>query len=372
MQKISGLGSFAKLADIEKFRSSSKVLLVTGQNSFEMSGAARSIERLRLKQSVFQFSDFEVNPKLQDVIAGARNAKNNNVDLIVGIGGGSVLDMAKLIRATMAEPEAAEEIVLGNKPVCPVGPAIIQVPTTAGSGSEATHFAVAYINDQKYSVASRHLYADSVILDGTFVGSASKYQRACNVLDATAQAIESYWSLGASSISDTFAISALEKLARIQTDFVTSGEKLFLNQAALEAASLAGSAINISKTTAPHAWSYRITTRHGIPHGHAVWATLPRVFEVHSKAATQRDLSAQRQLKHKMARLGELFGLTDRQSLASQLRAYMERLQIPSTWTDLGINYAERQLIAQSANQARMKNNPIAFDEEEISWIFDI
>lgn len=372
MRLITGVGSIDKLAEIDKFRSSSNVLFVTGKTSFEVSGAARSLNRIIGKRPISQFNEFEVNPKLPDVIAGAKHAKARGVDLIVGIGGGSVLDMAKLIRATMADPESAKDLLIGKRQLSSSGPPIIQIPTTAGPGSEATHFAVAYVDGQKYSVASNLLYADSVILDGSLVGSTSKYQRACNALDATAQAIESFWSLGASRASDEFAVSALKRLMAITNAFVLGEETDLLNQQVLEAANLSGSAIDISKTTAPHAWSYKLTSVYGIPHGHAVWATLPRVFEVHTRAAAERTRNAPPNMATKMNRLVTLLGLSEKESYADQLQDYLRQLKLPSTWDELGLSHSQRKQVAKSANHERMKNNPIEFTEAEISWIFDL
>ena len=72
---------------------------------------------------------------------------------------------------------------------------MIAVPTTAGSGSEVTHFAVVYVGTEKYSLASQHLLPDAVILDGALVQSGSRYLKTCSVLDAMAQAVESYWAV---------------------------------------------------------------------------------------------------------------------------------------------------------------------------------
>ena len=85
------------------------------------------------------FYDFEINPKLEDAKKGAILAKDNNVEVIISIGGGSVLDISKLIKAFINDPTKAEDYAKGNKKIIDSKIPIIAIPTTAGSGSESTH-----------------------------------------------------------------------------------------------------------------------------------------------------------------------------------------------------------------------------------------
>ena len=160
-------------------------------------------------ENVIIFNDFSNNPKLEDAIRGTEIARANNIQVIIAVGGGSVIDMAKLIKSFYLSPGNEKDISTGNKEVIDPCMPLIAIPTTAGPGSEATHFAVVYIKDKKFSVASSCLLPEAVILDGSLVLSGNKYQKSCNVLDAMAQAIESYWSSSSTEDSRMYSLAAL-------------------------------------------------------------------------------------------------------------------------------------------------------------------
>jgi len=185
-----------------------------------------------------------------------------------------VMDMAKLISIFAHQSGDFKTIVEGTSPLIAKKTPLLAIPTTAGSGAEATGFAVVYIGKQKYSVAHAFMLPDMVYLDASFSLKAGKYLTACTGLDALCQAIESVWSVNATGQSQAFALQAIkviyENLEKaVQMNDVTAKENL------QQAAYLAGKAINITKTTAPHALSYAFTSYYGIPHGHAVALSLP-------------------------------------------------------------------------------------------------
>ena len=156
------------------------------------------------------------------------------------------------------------------------------IPTTAGTGSEATHFAVIYVDGKKKSIASQQLLPDVVILDPQLTDNMPAYVSACSGFDALSQAIESYWSRAATPLSQLYAAMAIEVLLVELPQAVNSNSRLARDKMQM-AANWAGKAINISKTTAPHAMSYVITQEFGIPHGHAVALTLGKFFTLHEK-----------------------------------------------------------------------------------------
>ena len=139
---LSGIGSLSQLSDIRAAFDAKTVMLVTGKASYAASGAKSIVDAALQDDNVVQFSDFDVNPKIEDAERGVAIAKEAGVDLIVGVGGGSVMDMAKLIKAFYTAPEKSKELTKGELAMTDPGIPMVLVPTTAGSGSEATHFAV--------------------------------------------------------------------------------------------------------------------------------------------------------------------------------------------------------------------------------------
>ncbi|MDC1467888.1 phosphonoacetaldehyde reductase [Planktomarina temperata] len=351
------------------------VLLVTGKASYIESGAKSIVETALQGNAVVQFSDFDVNPKIEDAERGVALAIESGADLIVGVGGGSVMDMAKLIKAFYVAPEKSRELATGELAMTDPEIPMILVPTTAGSGSEATHFAVVYIGLDKYSLASQLLLPDAFILDGSLIASASPYQIACNGLDALAQAIESAWAVGSTEESREYSFRAVSLCVKYLKEALAPNASNEVFQGMMEAAHLAGKAINISKTTSAHAWSYAITSHYGVPHGHAVWLTLPRIFEIHAMAcaAMVTDPRGTEHFTSIMVRLMHILGIVSPEGSAHQLKAYLKAINVESDITKIGANTVkQREFLSEQVNTQRMSNNPIDLTGIHINQIFDL
>ena len=320
------------------------------------------------------FSDFSVNPKLNDA-KGSRNVKNNNIELIISIGGGSVIDMAKLIKAFYSNSDKTDSVVRGLTEVIDPKIPLISIPTTAGSGSESTHFAVVYIGKEKFSVAHKCLLPVEIILDGSLTISASKYQRACYVLDAISQSIESAWAVAATTQSQELSFLALKKCMKSFYEYVNSEEPLDSSQSMIEASNLAGQAINISKTTAAHAWSYAISMQYNIPHGHAVWATLPRIFEIQSldSGLIFNGTNGKNHLNMVIGKIREIMNMSEGESAVDYFNNFLDSIGTPAHLEkDLKISKSDRAKLSNEVNKERMANNPIKFSDKQISFIFEI
>lgn len=237
-------------------------LLVRGKKSFDLCGGKKVIDELVgiTNCDITEYSDFSVNPKYEEAISGVELFIASKADIIVAVGGGSVLDMAKLIRHMAAEKGYAAPLHA--------------LPTTAGTGAEATHFAVVYIDGKKQSIAADDVLPDVAVVYPQFTYQNDAYLTACTGFDALAQAIESYWAKGATDESRDYSVRAIGLLWKQLPQLIQAPTEELRNQVA-EGAYWAGRAINISTTTAPHAFSYVFTSKYGYPHGHAVAFTFP-------------------------------------------------------------------------------------------------
>ena len=359
---ISEFGSLAKLKTLSYFGKNKKILLVTGKDSFARCGAKTIVEKILEDQNTIQFSNFFVNPKLDDAISGAKLAREEKIDIIIGIGGGSVIDMAKLIKALYLSKDKEINLIKGNLRLSDPKIPLIAIPTTAGSGSEATHFAVVYIGEDKYSLASEYLLPNAVILDGELVTTASRYQKTCSALDAMAQAIESFWAVGSTQESRQFSLTALKLGWGILPNFISGNCSPEITQNMLLASNFAGKAINISKTTSAHAWSYAFTSKLNVPHGHAVWLTLPQIFEIHAHANESQviDKRGLDHLRNMIRNLSNVLKLTHTENYASQLFTFLQSIEIESNMAKLGADSNSiRSLICNLVNLERMQNNPV-------------
>lgn len=372
---LKGLGSLSELPSLLAPYINRKILVVTGKQSFELCGASVVIEEILKCHQVIYFNDFEINPKLDDALNGVKLAIDHKAEIIIAIGGGSVLDMAKLIKAFYYEPGYSTQIAKGERAVIDCNIPIIAVPTTAGSGSEATHFAVVYVNNKKYSVADNCLLPDSGILDGRLVSSASRSQKAYNVLDAISQAIESAWAVGATEESQDFAFQSLKISIENFQRYVNDPTAQDAAQLMIEASHLAGKAINISKTTSAHAWSYGFSSLYGMPHGHAVWLTLPKIFQIHNNIETiaQRETRGQEYFRHIMLKLRDIIGIGEDIGVIPFFNQMLNSISVKGGIDEnIDLSFDQKIDLIQNVNNERMSNNPVIFSDDQIRWIFEL
>lgn len=348
--------------------SANKIFLVTGKNSYFHSGSDKFISEALEGMEYVRFSEFDQNPRYEDAMRGLDLFLQSKFDLIIAIGGGSVMDMAKLINIFSANNHIAGlKIVKDSKLVAKKGVPLIAIPTTSGTGSEATHFAVVYHNKKKYSVAHKFILPNVVVLNYMFTKTQNKYLTACAGLDALSQAIESYWSVGATDESKVYAKEAIQLLlANLEkVTLRTSDEKG--REAVMMGAYLAGKAINISKTTAAHAVSYAFTTYYSIPHGHAVFLTLPEFFE-YNYLVSENDLNDPRGVEYvqkNIENICAIFGVKSATEGKHFLTNFAKSIGVELSFKKLGIkNYEE--IVVSNVNLERLGNNPAKVDKNAL------
>lgn len=369
-----GLGSISKLINILEENNSKNILLVTGKRSFSLSGADKALQPLESRFNITRFNNFEINPTFEDALKGTLIARENKIDSIISIGGGSVIDISKIILAFIAPNQDFHSIVVGKK--IPKNPQIshFSIPTTAGTGSESTEFAVVYLNKKKYSISAPYLLPNSTILDGELIISNPSFQRAVNGLDALAQAIESHWANGSNEESRSYSRKAIPYLYKNLPKIVFDKAEKKDYQDLIHASNLAGRAINISKTTSPHAFSYAFTSKYGIPHGQAVWLTLPKIFKIHFNNVENKNSNVKNydQFNYLMHEIIELLGIS-KKNLEKKLEDFVLSLGVECCMDKLGINTKlKRKEIAENVNHERLKNNPIFFSKDNINEIFNL
>jgi alcohol dehydrogenase class IV len=257
-----------------------------------------------------------------------------NAEAIVAIGGGSVIDLGKSILYRCIE----------NKKKLP---AFVAVPTTAGSGSEATQFAVVYEGQKKVSWVNEQLLPGVAVLDPELTYSLSSYQTAVSGMDLLAQAIESWWSVSSDDASKLFASAAILLWMQYFLDAVNNPTEASREKIQF-AAHQAGKAINITRTTGPHALSYYLTAVHQVPHGQAVSLFLP-VFFLYNQP--QQELCNLLKVKNEIAAM-------------EFIQSAMKSAGLAITLLELGINKeAVMNDMLESVNTERFGNNPRPFDK---------
>ncbi len=352
MTEYLGQGAFVRLLEHIKSKNHQKIFIVTGHNSFTDSTAKKNIQALFLDEKVCFFSNFSPNAKLEDVLTGCSEFKNSGADAILAVGGGSVIDMAKIISIAFSNKVGLLKNLVGQHSM-QSNPKLYCASTTSGSGSEATHFAVLYVDGKKRSIAHKSLLSESIAVDPLLSCSMSPYLTACSGFDALSQAIESYWATGATSKSRKYAKYAISLLFPNLLNAVQA-PTLKIRDAMAEGSYFAGKAINISKTTGPHALSYYLTSQFSIPHGHAVALLLGHFFPV-NEVNTAKELYS-------------MLGETSAKGCCELWYEMMAGcfLETDLKYLDSPLNVTE---MVATVNEERLLNNPVTLTHNDLIGI---
>jgi len=361
-------GSLTKIPQIFQNFRAIRTFLVVDEVAYNLSGAAAQLRQLLPPDAITLFSGFEPNPKIEDVERGVAKCRAADPDLVVALGGGTAIDLAKMIASMSRHAESPRDIAVNAVPLSQGTLPLVAVPTTAGTGSEATHFAVVYVDGQKYSVADPCLLPCVAVVDPELTNSVPPRMTAATGLDAFCQAIESIWAVGATDESVAYATSAAT-LAFEHLAAATNTPTPESRHAMSLASHLAGKAINISKTTLPHAISYAITADYGIPHGAAVATTLSSVLAYNFGVSTS-DCADQRGTSHVRQRLSLILDILKAATVeeaCQRIEGLVSSLGCNPTLAAAGIHTEESlRVLASRVNTARLSNNPRMASQEEL------
>lgn len=360
-----GFGALKRMPRLLDQYGARRIFLVTGRTSFEACGAATVLAPMLRNRTVQRYCGFAENPRLEDVERGIDAFRSAPPDAVVAVGGGSVLDMAKLVNALAPQEISALDLVQGHAPIQRPGLPLIAIPTTSGSGSEATHFAVVYVGFRKYSVAGPAILPRAAIVDPVLTFTLDPFTTAVTGMDAFSQAVESYWSVHSTEESKILARRAIALVLRHLSDAVQAPTP-DARRGMSKAAHLAGRAINITKTTGAHALSYPLTSYFGIPHGQAVGLTLGRWLLFNSEVS-DRDVVDRRgtgYVKQVIEDLMQMMGCADPRECCRRIEDLMRTVGLQTRLSSLGVSAsAAVEIVVQNVNAERVVNNPRAATE---------
>ncbi|OUX36663.1 MAG: hypothetical protein CBE33_05115 [Candidatus Pelagibacter sp. TMED273] len=364
------MSSSSSFIDFKNFlgdKAFNKIFIICGENSFKNSGADKLInDQIKNKKIKFYFKKHPY-PEIIELKKIISEINLFSPDLIVAIGGGSVLDYAKIANSLSGTTNIENEIINSKYKLNSKLSKLVAIPTTAGSGAEVTSNAVIYINNIKYSVEGDQIKPDFFFLIPELVIGASNKIKSSAAFDAIAQAIESIISKKSNEKSINFAEKSLKISLK---NFINFLEKPNLENTSnmCQAANLAGEAINISRTTAPHATSYPFTSIYNISHGHAVSLTLNKFlrfnYENLSKASCKFNLED---------RFKILFNLSNTKNFSSfdmYLQNLKQKAKLEDNFEKLGIDInKDYQKIISKINLRRLANNPVDLNSNDIKKI---
>ena len=356
MQRI-----FNDYSELEKYLINNKCqkILLVCTHSFYRSNLAKQLKEL--DKEIIYFDEFEPNPKYESVCNAIKEYKENNCDYIMAVGGGSAIDVAKCIKAFVNMDEETNYL---KQKIIPNDIELLVVPTTAGTGSEATHFAVIYYNDEKKSVADISLIPNAVLFDTNFLKTLPLRMKKTTILDAYSHAIESLWSVNSNEESKAYSNETIDLIIKNIDNYFENDESTFIN--ILKAANLAGKAINITKTTAGHAMCYKLTSLYGIAHGHAAMLInselYPYMIEHIDKCIDSRGIDY---LKDLFNELSKKINCNLEES-----KEYFKNILKKYDLYNVDVDYKDLEHLTQSVNVERLSNNPVKLDSEDIKTIY--
>lgn len=359
MQKIlHGVGSLS-----DALSGSTKVLLVC-DSSFPFLNIKDEIEGMPVPY--VKFDDFTPNPLYEDVCKGVDLFNITKCDTILAVGGGSSMDVAKCIKLYCKMDKNNLYLEQEYKDT---GVKLIAIPTTAGTGSESTRYAVIYYEGKKQSVTHDSIIPDVAILEPKVLKTLPLYQKKCTMMDALCQGIESWWSVNSTQESYEYSRKTIELIMANWRKYIFENDEEAAKQIML-AANYGGRAINITQTTAAHAMSYKITSIYKLPHGHAVAVCLPEIWEYmigHMDKCI--DVRGKEYLSGVFALISKAMGCASTEKAIAEFRRMMVDMEMRNPVA--GNREEELNVLSTSVNPVRLKNNPVKMTEQVIKTLYN-
>ena len=366
----SGLGKISILSDVCNQLNIKKPLIITDHGLFKL-GFVEEIEKsLSIKNiSPCVYNRVKADPPESNIFEAVNLYQNHKADGVIGFGGGSSMDVAKAVSYFSINNVSIKECygvnnLKNNR--CP----LIQIPTTAGTGSEVTPIAIFTLeNEQKMGIVDPLLYADCAILDAELTIGLPKNITAYSGIDAMVHAIEAYTTkIKKNPISDALAKKALALLGSNIREAVNNPENKKARENMLLGSMLAGMAFANAPCAAVHALAYPIGAKFHVPHGLSNSLVLPEVLKFNSKKASNLYCEIASEC------LPDLKGNKNNiDNFIAGIEQLIIDLNIPRKLKDVGINQKDIQMLANDAlkQQRLLINNPREVNLKDVISIYE-
>ena len=359
-----GSGKVAKAGELTK-PYGKKALIVTGHSSAKKSGLYDKVKDSLKAEGIDSvlFDKVAQNPLTTTAAEGAAFAKDNGCDVVVAIGGGSIMDCAKAIAFLAVNDGDVSDYIFGKKASDTALP-IILIPTTCGTGSEGNGIAVLTNpdNGDKKSLRCNAIVAKVSIVDPECMMTMPKHVLASVGFDALCHNMEAYTSKIAQPFTDALSLYAVDLIAHNLVDvYKGTGSKDSWEKITL-ASTIGGMVINTAGVTLAHGMEHPASGLKDIVHGKGLAALTPTIIEASYQGAPE-----------KFAKLAKLFGGEKAEDLAGKVRELLEDIELTCTLSDLGIEEKDIPWMAENCMKVSahsIANNPVVFSQEEIAEIY--
>ncbi|MCT2345795.1 iron-containing alcohol dehydrogenase [Niallia taxi] len=372
-QIIAGKESLKRLKDDIKLVSKNiNSALIISQPSISDLGFVGTIKEQLEDQGIYVNINLDIlpEPTVENIEDVFQQTSNTQYDVLIGIGGGSVLDTTKILSVLMTNDKQVREL-LGTDMVEKAGVPTVLIPTTSGTGAEVTPNAIVTIPEEelKIGIVSNHLLPALVVLDPLLTVGLPKPITAATGMDAFTHSLESFISNKANPLSDMFALESIRLIASSIVEAYENGSSVEAREKMLVGSMYGGMALTSAGTAAVHALAYPLGGKFKIPHGVANSMLLPHVMEFNLDACTER-----------LALVAEPMGLAvsglsaeeKARKVIEKISEWTATLEIPQDLQAYGVVEEDIPSLAVSAAQVTrlLNNNPKKVSTDEMEAIY--
>ncbi len=361
---VFGRGRVAEIGTFSK-EYGKKALIVTGKSSTKKSGLLDRVSYY-LKEAGMETAVFDKvsqNPLTITAEEGAAFAKQENCDVVIGLGGGSIMDCAKAIAFLSVNEGDINDYIFNRKTSDKALPLIL-VPTTCGTGSEGNGFAVLTNpeNGDKKSLRCNAIIAKVSIIDSELMQTMPKHVLAAVGFDALCHSMEAYISRIGQPLTDIMSIDAMKLIGKYLVPVYEGSNEEEAWDAITWASTIGGMVINTAGVTLPHGMEHPASGLKDIVHGRGLAALTPVITEASISGAPE-----------KYAVISRCLGGKDETDCADTIRKLLEKLELKTTLSEQGITEADIPWMSENCfkvSAAGIANHPVVFNKGEIAEIY--
>ena len=348
---------------------SRSVFVVADSVAYMASGAAARLRSVLGSRVVSMFTKITNPPMESVVLEGVEALRMARPDVVLAIGGGAALDLGKVMNHLATQIGDPATLIRRKAGSALPGRPLIAIPTTAGSGAEATHFALVHADDGgMHLVAHAHLRPGYVVLDPSLSTSHPIPGMAAAGLGALALALESIWNIQANEGSIGYAHEAVKLLmANLENEFfgMTDAGRAAL----LRAANLAGKSADSVTPTFLMAMAGGLAARTGASYGQLAGALLGPLLEYNRQVGTIdcADLRGPHTVQMRFVRIAQLMGVTSPESIRARLNKMLGTLQLPSQLCELGVDTALALDVARTMPKSLYDTNTRRLKPQQVN-----
>jgi len=366
-----GLGAVEKIGTEAQLLKAKKILIVTDTGVIQaglLEGIEKSLQSIGLPFVIFD--GVEPDPRIEVVEKSVEKAKKEGIDLIIGFGGGSSLDIAK-VTSIMITNLGKIDSFFGIDLVPNPGVPLILIPTTAGTGSEVTPIAILSDTKEKLKkgIVSAYLFPEVAIVDPKLTIGLPPSVTAFTGMDALTHAIESFYSINATDLSDLLAFRAMELLSKNIRMAFAHGENLVARSNVMEGSLLAGIAFANAGVGAVHAFAYPLGGEFHLAHGLTNTLMLPYVMRYNIMGCPSKFAQMAKAFGERVEGISELVGAEIAVRFVERLS---DDLRVPRRLRDVGIPEDAIPRLAEAAMKVTrlLANNPRKMTLEDAVTIY--